>query len=65
MTEQLTLRQWRQLRELTQEQLAERVGISAKTIYLYERHPKTFETASNRTVEKILKTLRIKKESIL
>lgn len=40
MTEKFTLKQWRNIRGLTQEELAEQAGITARTIGNYEKDVK-------------------------
>lgn len=63
--EQLTLRQWRRLRELTQRQLAEKTGIAKRTIELYEADSSCLTGASYSNLSKIAGVLNIDVSQII
>lgn len=52
-----TIRQWRGLRELTQQELAEKSGVHSRSIQFYETDVKNLRSASYETVEAIAKAL--------
>lgn len=60
----LTLAQWRKLRELSQEELAQKAGVTARTIISYESDVRNLENAQYKTVKKIADTLDIKVSNI-
>lgn len=64
MTEKYTLRQWRDIRGFTQEQLARQVGVTSRTIANYEKDVEQFGNASYVTVQKIVDVLDIKLSDI-
>lgn len=55
-----TLEQWRKLKGLSQEELARKSGLSARTIINYEKEPNAFSKASYQKVQKIANILEIK-----
>ena len=66
MTEKLvlTLAEWRGLRGLTKVKLAEKVGLSARTIYNYESDVKNLRRADYETIKTIADALDIKVSQI-
>jgi len=64
MPEKFTLRQWRNIRGLSQEELAERVGVTARTIVSYEKNTANLGNARYITVQKIADELNIKLSDI-
>ncbi|MFB5068318.1 MAG: helix-turn-helix transcriptional regulator [Aerococcus sanguinicola] len=58
--EKYTLAQWRKLRGMSQEELAFRVGVTARTIANYEKDVTNFGKASYDTVQKLADVLDIK-----
>lgn len=64
MTEKFTLKQWRNIRGLTQEELAEQAGITARTIGNYEKDVKNLWKAEYIIVQKIADVLDIKLSDI-
>ena len=63
--EQRPLKHWRVLNDLTQEQLGEKVGVTGRTISLYETNSDYFKGAKFKTVEKIAKELNIYIDQII
>lgn len=59
MTEKYTLKQWRNLRGLSQEDLARKVGVTSRTIANYEKDVEQFGNASYQIVQKIVDALDI------
>ena len=59
MDDRLSLRHWRQLRNLTQAQLAEKTGLSTKSIYEYEADVENLKNASFKRVEQIAEALEV------
>lgn len=57
MTEKYTLKQIRNIKGLTQRQLAEAVGITERTINTYENNVKALQNADYIVVYKIAKAL--------
>lgn len=64
MPQKFTLRQWRNIRGLSQEELAERVGVTARTIVSYEKNAENLGNARYITVQKIADELDIKLSDI-
>lgn len=64
MSEKFTLKQWRNIRGLSQEELAERVGVTSRTILSYEKDVNKLGNASYITVQRIADTLQIKLSDI-
>lgn len=59
-----TLRQIRREKDLTQEDLAKRVGITTRSITTYENDIKTLRSASYKTLEKIAGALNVDLDNI-
>lgn len=55
----LTLAEWRGMRGLSKVKLAEKVGLSARTIYNYETDIKNLRRADYETIKKICDALDI------
>ncbi|WP_347298139.1 helix-turn-helix transcriptional regulator [Dolosigranulum savutiense] len=64
MDEQYSLKQWRNLRGYSQEELAREVGVSTRTISNYENDVENLGNASYRRVQKIVNVLNIKLDQI-
>lgn len=64
MTEKYTLKQWRNLRGLSQEDLARKVDVTSRTIGNYEKDVEQLGSASYITVQKIADALEIKLSDI-
>lgn len=64
LNEKQNLRFWRRLRDLTQKELAEKVGVTPKMIYYYEADNEAFRRASFETVSKIADVLGITVDDI-
>ena len=64
MAEKLTLRQWRALRGLSQEQLAQMANVDSQTISDYETKEGRIESAQYITLYKIAKALSIEVQDI-
>lgn len=64
MGDKLALKHWRQLRNLTQAELAEKVRISPKTIYAYETDLSALKKASFENIERIAQALEISIDQI-
>ena len=62
--EQYSLKQWRNLRGYSQEELAREVGVSTRTISNYENDVENLGNASYRRVQKIVNVLNIKLDQI-
>lgn len=60
----LTLQQWRGLRGLNKRQLAEKSGITEKSIYNYEKDINNLRSASYDTIKSICDALDIKVSQI-
>lgn len=60
----LRLEQWRKLRGLSQEELAEKAGVSARSIWNYENNPENLLSASYENVRKISLALDIRTNQI-
>lgn len=65
MQEQSKLTQVRQSRCMTKKELAEATGLSARTIYRYEKSPLKFSLASIRTIYRISEALGVEPKDIL
>lgn len=64
MSEKFTIKQWRGIRGLTQEELAQMSGVSAKTIYTYETEEGSLGKAQYNTVQRIANALEIRLDNI-
>lgn len=64
MTEKYTLKQIRNIKGLTQRQLAEAVGITERTINTYENNVKALQNADYIVVYNIAKALDVKTTDI-
>lgn len=64
MTEKFTIKQWRGVRGLTQEELAKMSGVSAKTIYTYETEEGSLGNAKYITVQRIADALEVRLDDI-
>lgn len=62
--EKLTLRQWRRLRDYSQEKLAAKVGITSRTVANYESNIETLRRASYENLDAIAKVLDISVDDI-
>lgn len=60
----LTLRQWRRLRDLSQEKLAVDAGVTARTIGNYESDVRVLRKASYESLESIARALDITVDDI-
>lgn len=63
--EKYTLKQIRRFRGITQEQLAERIGVTTDTIGNYENKEGRIAKASYETLQKIAEVLEVRIEDIL
>lgn len=61
----LTLRQWRNLREMSREELAYKANVSARTIQNYENDINSLRKASIENIEAIASALSISISDIL
>lgn len=59
MTEKYTLKQIRNIKGITQKQLADEVGVTERTINSYENNVKAFQNADYIVVYKIAKALNV------
>lgn len=64
MTEKFTLRQIRNLKGMSQVELAEKVGLSPRTIVTYEKDVKALQKADYIVVHKIAQALDVKTSDI-
>ena len=64
MNEKRSLKHWRLLNDLTQKELAEKVGISVMTISSYESEKRKLRAAKYETIHRIAKELKIEIENI-
>lgn len=60
----MPLKQWRNIKGLNQKQLAERSGVSEKSIGLYERDVRVLQNAQYSTIKKLSIALDIKVSNI-
>lgn len=60
----LKLEQWRKLRGFSQEELAEKAGVSTRSIWNYENNPGSLLSASYENVRKIALVLGVKTNQI-
>lgn len=60
----MTIRQWRGMKELSQERLSELSGISERTIQIYEKDPKSLYNAKYSTIKRIADAMNIKVSNI-
>lgn len=64
LNEKQPLRFWRRLRDLTQDELAKKVGISKAMIYKYETDDEILRKASYEKIAKIAEALEIEVDDI-
>lgn len=64
MNEKRSLKHWRLLSDLTQRELAEKVGISVMTVNSYEKEKRNLRAAKYETIHRIAKELKIEIENI-
>lgn len=57
--EKLKLKQWRVLKDFSREELANKAGLTSRTLYNYENDVKNLRKASYETLEKIAEALEI------
>lgn len=64
MSDKFTIKQWRGVRGLTQEQLAEMSGVSARTIHTYETDIESVGNAKYKTIQRIADALEVRLDDI-
>lgn len=64
MSEKLTLKQWRNLRGLTQEELGFKAGLTSRSIANYEKDVENLRNAKYSKIKKIAEVLNIKVNDI-
>lgn len=64
MSEKFTIKQWRGIRGLTQEELAAMSGVSARTIHTYETDIESLGNAKYKTIQNIANALEVRLDDI-
>ncbi len=64
MSEKFTIKQWRGIRGLTQEELAEKSGVTSRTIHTYENDTESLGNAKYKNIQNIADALGVKLDDI-